>query len=198
MTEEKTFLLQFQQGDRKAFNAVFEQFYGAIYYFCKRLTSSPEEGEDITLTTFQKLWERRENFETLPNIKAFLFITARNACLTFLKSKYARSVIHKDELDFQAGVEKDAMHKIIQAEIMREIDEEVQQLPRLARQVFELRFYQNMNIQEVAAQLNISENSVSVHTNTAINTLRTRFLRKKWLHLILLIMSLVSVFKKNI
>lgn len=193
MTEET--ILLFQKGDERAFNEVFTIYYERICSFSRKLTGSNEEGEDITIDTFRKLWERKHNFNALINIQAFLYITARNACLNFLTKKKlptANEEYTTNVVDF----EKNAMEKLIEAEVYRGIDEEVQKLPKLARQVFLLRYIKGMTVPEVAAELRISRNSVSVHSNKALNILRAGPLSRKLQLLLILAMWLIHSVKK--
>ena len=195
MNNEK--IIQFQNGDRQAFNEVFDQFYAALYNFCKRLTSSPEDGEEITLQTFLKLWQRKENFHSIENIKAFLYITARNTCFSLLQYKKIHKVDLVDPADLPAGVEKDAQSKMIGAEVLRAIDAEVKQLPPMAQKVFELTYYEGLNREEIANKLGISKEAVSYHKSIALKVLRTRLLRSKLQLLIFFIISLFGGFRKN-
>ena len=190
---EDQILLLFQNGDQKGFKAVFELFYQGVCNFSKRLTEDNQEGEDIALTSFHKLWVRKENFRTLTNIKAFLYITTRNACLNFIKVRkrnIGESLINSRE------EEKQADHNIIKSEILRAIDEEVQKLPNLPRQVFTLRYLEGMSVPEAAAALNISANSVRVHTSKALEILRTGPVKRKLQLLLLLLLHFMGGFKK--
>jgi len=56
-------------------------------YFIKRFIDEREDVEDITATIFLKLWKLRADFESLHDIRAFLYATARNTCLDLLRSK---------------------------------------------------------------------------------------------------------------
>src|SRR5690349_24963911 len=75
----------FHKGNSRAFDLLFDMFFPALCYFANKLIEDRQESEDIVLDTFQKLWARREHFETMPNIKAFLYITVRNTCLNYLR-----------------------------------------------------------------------------------------------------------------
>src|SRR5438105_5864972 len=112
----------FQQGDSRAFDDLFDMFYPALCYFAERLIDNRQEGEDIVLDTFQKLYVRREHFETMPNIKAFLYITVRNTCLNYLRyretqRKHTRELIENIPDKF----EEDAERLRIRTEVLRSI-----------------------------------------------------------------------------
>ena len=65
-----------KSGSEKALNAIFDQFYRPLVYFAMRIIKDKEEAEDIVVSTFSKLWERKENLENLPKVKGFLYLTA--------------------------------------------------------------------------------------------------------------------------
>ena len=72
-------LQAFTRGEQKGFSAVYSLYYQQIRYFTYKLTNNNmQEAEDITITTFVKLFRLHKNFSTQANIKAFLYITARN------------------------------------------------------------------------------------------------------------------------
>ena len=78
-------LIEFSQGSPQAFQAIFDSFRMRIFYFVKKLIDDVPTAEEITSDTFVKLYRLHDKFNTYNNIQAFLFITARNASLDFLK-----------------------------------------------------------------------------------------------------------------
>src|SRR5438105_8361645 len=78
-------IVGFKEGNRDAFRLVYQLHHRALYNFVRQLTDDRHEAEDIVADTFVKLWKLKANFETDNNIKAFLYITARNASLNFLR-----------------------------------------------------------------------------------------------------------------
>jgi RNA polymerase sigma-70 factor (ECF subfamily) len=193
---EDQILLLFQNGDQKGFKAVFELFYQGICNFSKRLTEDNQEGEDIAITSFHKLWDRKENFQTLTNIKSFLYITTRNACLNFIKARNRKHTTGEDSLFNLTQKENDADRYTIRSEILRAIDEEIQKLPPLPRQVFKLRYLEGLSVPEVANRLNISINSVSVNTHKAMKFLRSAPIKRKLQLLLLLLLHFMGGLKK--
>jgi RNA polymerase sigma factor (sigma-70 family) len=73
---DKELISAFKQGDQNAFRQVYALYYRQLYYFVRNMTNSPEDSKDIVSETYLKLWNRCGSFETLTNIKAFLFISA--------------------------------------------------------------------------------------------------------------------------
>src|SRR5688572_18564866 len=82
---EEEIIAGLKNNDEQVFNELYEKFSAALHYFSSRLTQDREEAKDIVVTTFNTLWNLRNNFHSLINIKAFIYITARNRCFDFLR-----------------------------------------------------------------------------------------------------------------
>ena len=81
----------FNQGNHRAFDAIYEMYFTAIYYFTRQLIGRKHEAEDIVSEAFFKLWTRRGNFANLEKIKSFLYISAKNDCLDYLRHEKIKS-----------------------------------------------------------------------------------------------------------
>lgn len=170
----------FREGDIRAFQRVFEQFYPSLCYFAERLIDDREEAEDIVLELFTKLWQRKEHFETLANIKAFLYISTRNTCLNFLQYRQRKSVSQK-ELEYLSEREGPVAFdfELINAEVMQAIHRQVEELPRQCREIFKLIFFQGLSTAEIADRLGISTKTVLNQKLKAISLIRTELLKRK-------------------
>ncbi|HEY0056091.1 MAG TPA: RNA polymerase sigma-70 factor [Pedobacter sp.] len=152
-------LLAFQQGDKKAFNHVFKLLYKNVCYFAEGIVG--DNSEDIVQESFVKLWERRSTFDSIDSIKAFLYLSTKNACFNVHKHK---KVINRFQENFVAATtdaeERNVIHKLVEAEVLYEVQEALRQLPKSYQQVIYLRYFLEMSNQEVADELKISVNTV--------------------------------------
>ncbi|HEX9509830.1 MAG TPA: sigma-70 family RNA polymerase sigma factor [Puia sp.] len=89
-------IIEFRKGDPQAFASFFHLHYRPLCYFATQLVNSQQDGEDIVKDTFVKLWQKHTDFDTPQNIKAFLYITTRNACLNFLRHMQVRESSRKE------------------------------------------------------------------------------------------------------
>jgi DNA-directed RNA polymerase specialized sigma24 family protein len=84
MQPDTEWIAAFQRGEAHALRHVMELYDQPLRCFAAALTGNRQEGEDIVTGTFMKLWKRHTYFQTAQNIRAFLYITTRNACLDLL------------------------------------------------------------------------------------------------------------------
>jgi RNA polymerase sigma-70 factor (family 1) len=176
---DEQLMVRFRSGDPRAFRTVYDQFFPALCFFARRLVNDHPEGEEIAADSITKLLNRHKDFDSLSNVKAFLYISTRNACLNYLK--YAQRInTSKNELSYLQRDDKEEyiLADMIHAEVLREIHAEIQQLPKACRKVFELLYVDGMKAKEVAAHLNISIHTVWAQRAKALDVLRTSLLKK--------------------
>lgn len=178
--------LTLDKSDPQTFDRLFNTFFPAIIYFAESIIHNREEAEDIVMETFRKLWQLQSNFETVKKVKAFLYISVRNACFNHLQSFYRRKYnlqaeINEEKGDYETNCALDAMKTKEENIQIQTIYTAVQKLPTKCRQVFELFYFEGKSSQEIAKQL-----------NTAVTTARNQRARG-----VLLIKQQLTGSKKN-
>lgn len=197
--ENNPILLEaFRQGKDEALRTIFRTYYKRLCLFAGKITGNQEEGADIVAEVFIKLFKKQADFETALNIKAFLYISTRNACLDWLQLNKVRSRIftsgnaqlhnlpeYNEEQPFWAPYEIEWLIKI------REL---VQTLPPKCRKIFIMHYYQHKKVNEIARELNIPPSAVSNQLKIGINKIRQLITLITFL--LLLLTSLICFFIK--
>jgi RNA polymerase sigma-70 factor (family 1) len=171
----------FKRGQTGALAHVFNLFYLPLCYFAETLTDNKGESEDIVQDSFIKLWKMHAGFDSLPSIKAFLYVTTRNACFDYLKHTRRKNASHQELLYLAEEHEDYIQSKMIKAELLQRILEEVENLPPVRRKIFKMIFVEGLTNQEIAAKLNISVDTVRVQKARSLDLIRIAFLKKKLL-----------------
>ena len=193
-------LQAFIQGKEEGFKAVFSLFYQQISYFTYKLISNKQESEDITVTTFVKLFKLHQKFETYNNIRAFLYITARNNCLDYLRSAKRRRMVSKDfsaadsmPENFSVDTLDTLLQKeMLESEILKQIYTEVEGLPDQCRRIFKMLFFDGMKTDEVAHELSITTETVRSQKRRALNLLRLRLADNQMALAMILYLSMIE------
>ena len=189
---ESEIILRLKDGDQRAFNALFDLFYTRLQHFAEGVTRDTLEAEDIVIRTFHAFWNRREGFETMINIQAFLFISVRNACLNYLKSKERieeRQKEYKEQLPHLSEY-KNAERNLIETELLHLLHEKIEKLPRKCREIFKLTYFEDLKAGEIASRLNISPSTVTTQRARAIKILKEMFSAEEWLLVLVLLSGL--------
>jgi RNA polymerase sigma-70 factor (ECF subfamily) len=171
---EEEIIAGLKNDDDRIFNDLYEEFSAPLYYFCTSLSQDPEESKDIVSTTFNTLWNLRKNFESLANIKAFLYITAKNRCFDFLRYRHRQAEGRKEITShlILAEQQEDVERLIIESDFLNRVYNEIQQLPPQCKEIFILTYFNELTSGEIATRLGISVSTVTTQRSRAIKFLR--------------------------
>ena len=96
-----------------AFNIIFNEYKGLVYYVSLKILKSKSDTEDITNETFLQFYKNKSKIHYAKNIKYYLLTTSKNLSSNLLEKNKKeellqdREVIENDEKDyFKDYVEK--------------------------------------------------------------------------------------------
>lgn len=167
---------RFRAGSEIAFQIVMKQHLRALTFHVYRICRNKEVAEEVVADTFSKLWQRKAGFQTELNIKSFLYITARNASLDYIRSAQRRNSYRSQELDDELLLcESDPLTQLIHSELIASLVEEINKLPPRQRDVFRMFYIEGYSTSEICTHLAITPNAVSVAKKKARGTIRKVF-----------------------
>lgn len=194
--QEDILLQKLAAGEQSAFQFIFNQHYRALCYFAFTIVDNEQEAEDLVQETFSKLWDKRGDFKSATNIKAFLFIATKNACLNFLKSRERLSVKEKDFSYLQEVQVTDEMSGfdpvLTETEIIQQLYEEIEQLPTQCRRIFKMSYLEGRKNEDIANTLEISYNTVRAQKLRALKLIRNSLIKKNILPLLGVYITLIK------
>lgn len=174
-TSERELVEACAKGEASAIDAFYEKFhklvYHAIHGWLKSHALDDSDWEDIP-DIFQEIFVELMKNEFALAMKArnpekhsaLIFIAAIQTTGRYFKRKW----IERDrtgKLDYDPCEEDDIIEKLQADEIIHLIGEFVNTLNPARKQVFELRFRDNLDYAEIAEELNISVSNVGVVVN---------------------------------
>ena len=172
----------FKRGEEKALSHFYKLHFRPLCYFAERLTGNKQEGEDIVAETFSRLWKIRENFDSSTNIKAFLYISVRNACLNYIKFMKRQAALQKEMLYLADDSEDEGSFLYeVEANVLHHVYAEIENLPVRCRQIFKMIFFEGLSTAEIAERMGISPNTVLNQKARAYRLLRVVLLKRKLL-----------------
>jgi RNA polymerase sigma-70 factor (family 1) len=185
----------FQQGESQAEKQVFQQFFKPLCIYSERITGQLEPAEDIVAESFIKAWDRRQDFEALDNLKAFLYRVVRNASINFAVATRQHRQAHV-QIAYVEGQQKEdepaLQREILRVELLQEIYEEMENLPGRCGQIFKQIFIHGRSTEEIAAELSINPQTVRTQKARAIQLIKTQLLKKNRISSLLLLMAILE------
>ena len=178
-------------GDKQAFDMLFYQLYPQVRFFIEKIIKDESESEDITQQSLLKFWEKGAgDFESFSHVKSYIFRTAKNAALNYLKKSRRQNTHHQHLVYLTSEAEESLSETLLyKVEMLQVLFEEIEHLPEQCKQTFKLVFLEHMPRPDVAAKLGISIDTVHGHCANAKKRLRQIFTEKELIVLLLLINS---------
>lgn len=175
----KTLYLAIKKGDRKAFEFIYKSWYEPLVHFSNEYLSDLDAARNIVQNIFLRLWEKHELVDADSNLRSYLYMATRNACLSHMRhlrveEAYFKKVAINQE-DFQLNYDALEELKIDQIDFSRLeelIRDTIESLPERCREVFMLSRYQEMKNREIAEKLGISVKAVEANITRALLKLR--------------------------
>ncbi|MCS3800893.1 RNA polymerase sigma factor [Niastella sp. OAS944] len=196
-------VLQFNAGDGNAFDKVYKAFFKYVFHITRRYLSDEDDARDITQETFITLWKHEGQFETGQNIKAFVSITARNACLNLIRNRIrANKELRKvadginvavDHEDFEE-IERKELRMLVEANTLEVLTQAIAKLPEDKREAVNLYYFGNLTKVEIGQRCGISPTAAAKRLNKAIDLLRINLLPRN----ITFVFAVVAYFLKNL
>jgi RNA polymerase sigma-70 factor (family 1) len=182
----------FKKGDPRALQVIFKMFYAPLCIFAERMLRDRPAAEDIVGETLVKLWNRHTDFENMQNVKAFLYITTRNACLNMLKQMQRESLSKKQFAYISGDKEGFILNEIVRAEVLNEIRREIDNLPAQCQKIFKLSYFEGKKNQEIADMLSISVHTVKNQKARAIQLLKVKLPDRNLVALVLILTGIYT------
>jgi RNA polymerase sigma-70 factor (family 1) len=172
---EDQLLAGFREGREASFTTVFEAFYPSLCYYALRYTNDQAAAEDIAEEAFLKVWNKRDIFFQLNVLKSYLYTTARNISMDWLKQQKRQRVAENRMAAGSPEREKYILEDMIHAEWLREVTMALDSLPPRCRTIVNMLFIDGKKAREVAEELQITINTVKTQRAHGLKLLRKHF-----------------------
>jgi RNA polymerase sigma-70 factor (family 1) len=146
-------------GEEADFDRIFSLYHAPLCRYCRYLTGV-KECEDIVSEIFLALWRKKVHFESIEHSQAFLYRSAKNASLNFIRTGDRASQKHQSLGATTTESADDYLDNIIRSEVVAELYRAVKNLPSQCCKVITMSYLEGMSNQEIADELGLSIQSV--------------------------------------
>ncbi len=77
----------FTTGNPVAEKQMFLQYFKPLCFYAERIVGNLQQGEDIAVEVFLKLFDRKQHFTKIEAVRSFLYRSVRNASINFNSTK---------------------------------------------------------------------------------------------------------------
>ncbi len=165
---------------------VMRLYRGRILRYSTFAVRDRDAAETITQECFLKAYRAREGFRGDCSLSTWLMQIAVNLVRDYARSRqfqfWKRSQIASVDVsevtEFLPHPGSSAESGLLAKEQLRSVWATVEKLSKLQREVFVLRFVEEMELREIASVMAIKESTVKSHLYRALNTVRTKVVKE--------------------
>lgn len=173
---ENDIWIKLQNGDQDALAYFFKRYYSLLFNYGLKMTRDEELIEDTIQDVFFRLWNKRKRKHDVGSPKAYILRSFRNKVLDRLAAEMKSQSFDSFDLIHEAeSVQERIMAEELLLETHRKVDRGMDSLPARQREIIYLKFYKDMDYQEISEVLGINYQSVRNATHSAIKSLRKIF-----------------------
>lgn len=180
---EQQYWQQISQGDKKAYEHVFNTYYQPLCNYACSMLKDIDEAEEVVQNAFFNIWSKREALQISTSIKSYVYRAVHNDCLNKIKHGKVRAMYAEDYKSTMGGGYTDSAQVLHAKELGKQINEAIASLPEQCGIVFKLSRFENLKYSEIAEQLDISVKTVENHMGKALKLMREQL--KEYLPLVM-------------
>lgn len=169
---EQQYWQQISQGDKKAFEQMFNTHYQSLCNYACSMLKDIDEAEEVVQNTFFNIWNKREVLQVSTSVKSYVYRAVHNDCLNKIKHSKVKAVYAADYKSSMGSGFDDSAKVLESKELGKKINDAISSLPEQCGIVFKLSRFENLKYSEIADHLDISVKTVENHMGKALKILR--------------------------
>ncbi|RPI25835.1 MAG: sigma-70 family RNA polymerase sigma factor [Acidobacteria bacterium] len=174
-----------QRGDTAAFNRLVLKWEKPVYNLVLRMLQDPDDAAETTQEIFLRAFRAIRNFRQDANFSTWLYRIAANHCLTRLRKRgHHRSYSLDDEdsrmaIDRQIPQQESHEHQFLLQDAGERVRQALVLLSPDQRLVLDLKFFQEMTFEEIAAVVQVPLSTVKSRLYDGLAVLKQHFSRRR-------------------
>ena len=150
---------RFLEGDKNAFDDVFDLYYTPLTFFINRYVGNVHDAEDIAINTLLELLlhPKRYNFRT--PLKAYLFAIARNKSLNFLRDHRKDTVLPED-VEGELADRASLADELVKREDLHALNNALKSLPEEMQAAIHLVYFEELSYEDTAKVMGKSKKQI--------------------------------------
>ena len=162
----------------RGFKMLMDSFQVPIYNYIRRLVVSHEDAEDVLQEVFIRVFRHLDQFRNESSLSTWIYRIATNECLRLLNNR-------KEEVISAEDVQEELMSKLkasdyvdYEDELAVKFQEAILTLPEKQRIVFNLRYYDELEYEDIARVLDSKVETLKVNYHYAKDKIKEYILNR--------------------
>ena len=157
---DQLLLGKFREGNAMAFNVLFKRYYNSLLAYAVKNVKDSGLAEELCMDVMLGLWKQKGEIDVQDDLKPYLYRSVKNAMYNHYRKKALQTVsldIISENIQLTS---RDADHELQVKELQHIYQEQLAKLSPQRRKVYEMSRLENKSYSEIAADLDLSVNTV--------------------------------------
>lgn len=150
-----------------AFTVLLDRYQDRLHAHLLRMLGNADDAADCAQETFIKVWKKLDGFEGRSKLYTWIYRIGTNEALSLLRSRKRKATASLDDPELYV-VEPRAVQELDGEAIQKALQRALEALPDRQRQVFVLRYEEEMPYAEMAELLELSTGALKASYHHAV------------------------------
>ena len=178
--DDNALVLRARNGDHDAFGELVNRHQRRVWMVCRQYVGV-DEADAAAQDSLVKAFTRIGDFDRRAAFSTWLTRIAINTCLDLLRRRRREGLVVEEPVDDGSGLgvleqvaddQAGPEDRSIQRETVASLEGLEEDLPEGQREIFRLRFYAEMELEEIAETLGVHVGTVKTQLHRAVHRLR--------------------------
>jgi RNA polymerase sigma-70 factor (ECF subfamily) len=178
--KEKSWVSSSQRGETQAFNRLVMKWEKKVYNIALRMLQNREEAAEVTQEVFLLAFKNIRRFRRDARFSTWLYRITLNQCITHARNRPPGIHLSLDDEKTDMGAMKQMriaetqVGELLRAEQQNSVLEALLHLQPDQQAVIELKFFQELTFDEIAAVLSIPVSTIKSRLYSGLEVLKSR------------------------
>jgi len=175
--EDLSLIGQIRSGDYAAFTLLYNKYCEPLTQYGLKFISDLPAVEDCLHDVFVWVWTNRQKLNIHSSVKSYLFKSVRTAMLHWLQKQHRLQALHAGDeqaypFELQLTPETHFLDNEQRRLMRQQIERVLLTLTAKQKEVIYLRYYEGLNFEDIATNMNLSVKACYKLMGRALTTLR--------------------------
>lgn len=169
-----------RNGNKDALFSLMAYYYNDLFRYGLKFTADKDLTKDIIGQFFLHIWDHQKRFMAAEQMKHYLLVSFKRFLFNYLK-KISRQldIPHAEDAAIEYSYEEYIICLQEEEDTRRLLAKIIQSLPERQKQLVQLRFYEQLSIDEISSRTALSIRTVYNKLHEALKRIRKHALAEK-------------------
>lgn len=169
------FLIANPKTEKQGFELLYKHYTKRLYWHIRKIVGNHEDADDVLQNVLIKAWKALKNFRGDASIYTWLYRIGSNECITFLNKRNKTKAVSLSDDENALENTLTADQRMDSAKVLAQLQSALDTLPEKQKQVFCMRYYDEMPYQTISEQLGTSVGALKASYHHAVNKIENYF-----------------------